>query len=168
MLLPNFTGATLGYQVVSWGCIGASWWFQLKAITWWTIQPVRSFSELIIFSALAVSLVMLTSQIKMVAWPGAADLSHDLSFIFLFYSALLLLLPRAVTVTGLNTPAGRAGLICMGVAIFIGYLPPDGINIPRNVPWREDYPLIQRTLIKLGRVVLILGGVAAIVAGRGN
>ncbi|NLR12171.1 hypothetical protein [Levilactobacillus tujiorum] len=165
--MPNFTGSTLAsYRFVSWIFLGISWWCQLESITWWTIQPVRSLRELVIFTGLAVMLTVGTSLFKTVSWSGTAAFMRDLNFIFLFYVSLMLFLPRAVTVNGLNTPAGRAGLICMGAAIFVGYLPPDGINVPRNSGWRGNYPAIQRGLVKLGRVLLILGSVAAILAGR--
>ncbi|WP_211089668.1 hypothetical protein, partial [Levilactobacillus tujiorum] len=84
MLLPNFAGSTLAsYRLVSWVFLGISWWCQLESITWWTIQPVRSLEELVIFTGLAVMLTVGTSLFKTISWSGTAAFMRDLNFIFL-------------------------------------------------------------------------------------
>lgn len=166
-MLPNHTPRKLAFYA-NFGrlLVCLAWILQVLNVSWRSIQPNRSLQVLIVFTLLALSLVLLALVLKQTAWDRRDSLLLDLNFVFTIYAGLLLLLPRALDAAALASPSGRAGLICTVAGLMLAYFPPKDVHA-FHLSWvRVNQPSVQRLLINQGRILVGLGIVGQLLGAR--
>jgi len=166
-MLPNYSPRKLAfYANLGRLLVCLAWILQMLNVSWQSVQPNRSLRLLIVFTLLALSLVLLSLVLKQTSWDRRDSLLLDLNFVFTIYAGLLLLLPRALDAAALASPSGRAGLICTVAGLMLAYFPPKDVHA-FHMSWvKGNPPLIQRLLINQGRILLGLGIVAQLLGAR--
>ncbi|KRK85791.1 hypothetical protein FC99_GL002280 [Levilactobacillus koreensis JCM 16448] len=164
MLLMTFTPQRLRFlQALGWFLLVLAWVAQILGLSWRALQPVRSLRLLIIFTGLALLLLVITILLKQKSWRQRQAFLLDLNLMFNLLTGILLVFPQALGATALVGPVGRGGLICFGLTLPVAYWPPDGVHVPPVL--RENYPLIQRGLVAGARILLITSLVLLLLGG---
>ncbi|WP_203641100.1 hypothetical protein [Levilactobacillus andaensis] len=164
MLLLNFTPQRLRLlQALGWVLLVLAWVAQILGLSWRALQPVRSLRLLVIFTGLALFLVVITVLLKQISWRQRQAFLLDLNLMFDLLTSILLAFPQALGATAMANPVGRGGLICFALTLPVAYWPPDGVHVPPAL--RGNYPLIQRGLVAGGRILLAASLVLLLLGG---